>query len=162
VKPLAHTISALSLVIAAGISGAWAPQPEKLDRSALIGPAVQDLQQTQFLAYDVVIDAGTEPLAVYQVEIKDTKGRARIVGIEGGEPGVYNEAPHYDPKAIQGEHAIIGAFTTKDAPTGKVRVARLHVMAEGGTPEFTTTITTAAPGGRKFNATLTIQPVTKS
>ncbi|HYE61061.1 MAG TPA: hypothetical protein VD997_03615 [Phycisphaerales bacterium] len=148
-------VASILLVAAAVVAGAWSPQPEpRVDNTM---PAATT---TEFLAYDVVIDAGSEPLSAWQVEVKDTLKHARIVGIEGGQPGPYSGAPHYDPKAIQGEHVIIGAFTTKDAPTGKVRVARLHVMAEGGTPSFTTTITAAAPGGRAFNATLTIQPHT--
>jgi hypothetical protein len=154
-------LTALLLVAAAAVAGAWAPQPGTTDRNTTVEQPVPAHKQVQFLAYDIVIDSGAEPLSVYQVEIKDRKGHARIVGIEGGEPGAYNEAPYYDPKAIQGDHVIIGAFTTADAPTGKVRVARVHVMAEGGTPDFTTAITTAAQGGRKFNATLTVQPAAK-
>jgi len=155
-----HTLTAVLLILTATIAGAWAPQPANDSRNIVI-PQPIPTRQVQFLAYDILIDSGAEPLAAYQIELKDTQSHARIVGIEGGEPGPYNEAPHYDPKAIQAERVIIGAFTTANAPTGKVRVARLHIMAEGGTPDFATTITTAAPHGRAFTATLTIQPTSK-
>jgi hypothetical protein len=155
-----HTLAALLLVAIAAVAGAWA-QPASDSRNIVVPQPTPPTRQVQFLAYDILIDSGAEPLAAYQIELKDTKSHARIVGIEGGEAGPYNEAPHYDPKAIQAERVIIGAFTTANAPTGKVRVARLHIMAEGGTPDFATTITTAAPGGRAFTATLTIQPTSK-
>lgn len=160
-KGLTHAIAAVLMVGVAAVAGAWSPQQQpatpahERDKAPVQEPS---RQQTQFMAYDIVIDTGTEPLAAWQVEIKDELKHARIVGIEGGQSGAYSQAPHYDPKAIQGEHVIIGAFTTGDAPSGKVRVARLHVMAEGGTPRFATVMTAAAAGGRKFDATLSIQP----
>jgi hypothetical protein len=132
---------------------------------AAISPAPQvrltaqpEARQVVFGAFEVFVDSGDEPLAAYQVEIKDMLGRARIVGIEGGvEP--YTLAPHYDPRAMQREHVIIGAFSTSDKlPRGRVRVARLHIMSEGGEPEFQVVLTTAgAPGGRKINANVTLE-----
>ncbi|HPF39329.1 MAG TPA: hypothetical protein P5081_01195 [Phycisphaerae bacterium] len=87
----------------------------------------------RFVAYDVFIDAGADALAAYQIEISDLSGRAKIVGVEGGETTAFDAPPYYDPKALNGEGRIIlGAFTTEeDGPTGRTRVARLHMQIEG-------------------------------
>ncbi len=139
-------------LICAAVGAAMSPAPRVQVTSQ------PEARQVLFGAFDVFVDSGAEPLAAYQVEIKDTLGRARLVGIEGGvEP--YKPAPHYDPRAMQREHVIIGAFSTAEKlPSGKVRVARLHIMSEGGQPEFQVVLTTAgAPGGRKINANVTLE-----
>ncbi len=114
----------------------------------------------RFAAFDVMVDAGVEGLAAYQVELKDAAGVAKIVGIEGGE-GLYNAAPYYDPAAMQKEHVIIGALSTSAAdglPRGATRVARVHVMVEGGEPRWAAVVMTAgAVGGKKIDATVTVK-----
>jgi hypothetical protein len=61
-----------------------------------------------------------------------------LVGIEGGEGGehaAYAKPAYYDPAALApegGGRVILAAYSTaKDLPTGRTRVARLHVMVEG-------------------------------
>ncbi|HEX2838776.1 MAG TPA: hypothetical protein VHN77_11705 [Phycisphaerales bacterium] len=114
---------------------------------------------TRFTAIDIFIDSGTTPLAAYQLDFtaaapghdEQSSASVKIVGIEGGEPGPYNAAPYYDEHAIQTERVIIGALSTLPAdqlPRGKVRVARIHLMATGAphttTPTCALTLTTAA------------------
>lgn len=128
----------------------FAPQPET-DASR---PAAT------FAAYDVFIDSHNSPLAAWQIEIKDANTKTQIVGIEGGEPGPYAQAPHYDPRAMQHDHALIGAFSTEAAlPTGRTRVARIHILTQG-TPNWNTTVMTAGGAdGRKIDAAVSLQPV---
>ena len=125
-------------------------------------PAEQNTQNApaqdtipRFVALDVVVDVGAAPLAAYQVEIRSTSGNASLVGVEGGEPAPFQEAPYYDPKALQGGRVVIAAFTTETpAPSGRLRVARLHFMVEGK-PEFTSTrITAATVGGGSIDANI--------
>lgn len=108
----------------------------------------------RFAAYDVFVDSGESPLGAWQVDVRApgerNAGSVRIVGIEGGESEAYAKPPKYDPRAIQRDRVIIGAFSTLDAallPTGRKRVARIHVRLEGPegfVPEFEVTLETAA------------------
>jgi hypothetical protein len=109
-----------------------------------------------FRAADVFVDSGNRPLAAYQLEFTASAG-AKIVGIEGGEHAAFKEAPFYDPKAIQHERVIIGAFSTAKAdnlPTGKTRVATIHLQTTGNeSPRYEVKLTAAATvGGKKIPA----------
>ncbi|MCB9852317.1 MAG: hypothetical protein H6819_04415 [Phycisphaerales bacterium] len=115
---------------------------------------------TRFVAYDVFIDAGDTPLAAYQVDINDLSGRTKIVGVEGGESTAFDAPPYYDPKALYNEGRIIlGAFTTNnDGPTGRTRVARLHMQINGEQPaDFDVKVIVAADAdNRDIDADVTI------
>jgi hypothetical protein len=124
----------------------------------------QDDQPTnslRFRAVDIFVDSGTKPLAAYQLEFTAPAG-AKIVGIEGGEHAAFKEAPFYDPKAIQHERVVIGAFSTNAAdklPTGKTRVATIHLQTTGNeTPQFEVQVKTAATmNGKKITVTATAE-----
>src|SRR5512145_190868 len=84
-------------------------------------PAVEE-HRGQFRAVDIYLDAGSTPLAAYQLEFSITNQVAKIAGIEGGEHPAFRTPPHYDPKAMQQERVIIAAFNagkTSDLPTGR-------------------------------------------
>ncbi len=86
----------------------------------------------RFTAVDVYIDAGDRPLAAYQFELSALPGQFKIVGIEGGEHAAFTEPPYYDPAALNRNRVIIAAFNTgNDLPSGKTRVARVHVQVIG-------------------------------
>jgi hypothetical protein len=108
--------------------------------------SVDKSREVRFAIVDIVVDSGTQPLAAYQVLFSAGSG-ARIVGIEGGEPNVFREPPHYDPKAIQGNRVILAAFTlatTEPLPKGKVRVATIHLQIQSGkTPRHQIKLQTA-------------------
>jgi hypothetical protein len=96
-------------------------------------PAAETIR---FMAVDIFVDAKDKPLAAYQLEFTAKAGDVKIVGIEGGEHAAFAEAPFYDPKAMQHERVIIAAFSTEPAtrlPTGKTRVATIHVQVSGQT-----------------------------
>jgi hypothetical protein len=109
--------------------------------------------QEQFMAIDVFVDSGSNPLAAWQVELADTSGRARVVGIEGGEHPAFQEAPYYDPAALQRGRIILGAFHVgDDLPGGRTRVARVHLLVSGGEPELVIAPMVAATrGGRTID-----------
>ena len=54
----------------------------------------------RFQPIDVYVDAGRAALAAWQVELSYDPGRAKLVGIEGGEHPAFSAAPHYDPAAL--------------------------------------------------------------
>jgi hypothetical protein len=107
----------------------------------------------RFVAVDVFVDSGPTPLAAYQVEFTGTTaagGSVTLVGVEGGAHPALAAAPYYDPKALAGGHIIIAAFTTAaDLPSGKTRVARLHLRVEGATPNYAATLVTAGDAAAK-------------
>ena len=114
----------------------------------------------RFEAVDVYVDSGTQALAAYQFELTAKDGKAAIVGVEGGEHPAFKEAPYYDPAALQRDRIIIGAFNTgRDLPTGRTRVARVHLQVSGGEkPVYTVTLNVAASSeGARIPATATVE-----
>jgi len=101
----------------------------------------------RFHAVKVFIDSHDQPLAAYQIDLKSPPG-TRIVGIEGGVSPAFSEPPHYDPRAIQSERVILGAFSTlpqQQLPKGRTRVATIHLQSErDAVPEFEVQAATAA------------------
>ena len=86
----------------------------------------------RFCAVDIYVDSKASPLAAYQLEFTVTNGIAKIVGIEGGEHPAFREPPFYDPKAMQHERVILAAFNTgNELPSGKTRVATIHLQVSG-------------------------------
>lgn len=117
----------------------------------------------RFEAVHVYLDTKSEPLAAYQISVRAIKGDVKIVGIEGGDPAAFKQPPFYDPKAIQQEHVILAAFSTKpksELPKGRIRVATIHVQVTGaGEPEFETKVQAAATAdGTKILSTVSIEP----
>jgi hypothetical protein len=121
-----------------------------------LGQAEKPKAGVKFAAVDVYVDSGASALAAYQVDVKATKGNVAIVGIEGGESAAYSGAPYYDPMAMQHERVILaGLSTAKDLPTGRTRVARVHVQVTGDEKaEWVCTLVTAGgQDGKKIAAT---------
>jgi hypothetical protein len=124
-------------------------------------PAIEE-GRTRFRAVDIYVDAGTTPLAAYQIEFAATNGLARIVGIEGGEHPAFRQPPFYDPKALQHERVIIASFSTApatDLPAGKTRVATIHYQTTGAQPpRFELKLQTAGdPQGNKISAQVSLE-----
>lgn len=119
-----------------------------------------DIAGVRFTYFDVFINAGDAPLGAYQIDIRDLSGKSVIVGVEGGAHDAYKTPPYYDPAALYNEGRIIlAAYTTgDDAPTGKTRVARLHLQIDGEqAPDFDVQLIVAADAdGQEFDATATI------
>ncbi len=93
---------------------------------------------TRFAAVDVFIDPLGTPLGAYQVEFKATHGDVRLVGVEGGTSEAFKKPPYYDPKALQQSRIILAAFSTDSSlPSGRTRVARIHLQIRGHeAPEY--------------------------
>ena len=146
--PLAALIAALALV------GARA-----LGRSPEETPAADPA----FRAVDVILVSSEDALVAYQVEIRYDRERMKIVGLEGGAAAPFSEPPYYDPAGLTAGRIVIAALTTDDenAPRGRFRVARLHVIVEdgGAVPPLTTRLVTAArPGGDRITPDVEILP----
>jgi len=140
---------ALTLVVAQG-----RPTSEPSDAQPALEPS-----SVRFTAIDVHVDSGAQPLAAYQLEFTAIRGDVKLVGIEGGEHAAFASPPYYDPAALMNHRVILAAFNTgHDLPTGKSRVARLHVQISGdATPEYQIKLTVAAsPDGEPVTATASV------
>ena len=120
----------------------------------------------RFRVVDVFIDTQAQPLAAYQVELTAPAGTVRIVGIEGGDPEVFRDPPHYDPLAMQSERVILAAFSTAPEarlPAGRSRVASVHFQVVGDAePSFVVRLHVAASAaGTRIPAQATITPATE-
>ena len=109
----------------------------------------------RFATVEVLIDSGAEPLAAWQLEWSDPSGRASLVGIEGGEHRAFVEPARYDPRALAGGRVVLAAFSlSDDLPSGRTRVARLHLEVRGADPLLGECRLVAAAGaeGRELEA----------
>jgi hypothetical protein len=142
----------------------FSPRSSRLAAAILLLPCLLLLAQSplpqpastslRFATIDLFLDSGQSPLAAWQLEFtgKVDNGKVSLVGIEGGEPQAYSKPAYYDPAALAGENGrvILAAFSTAKAdtlPTGKSRIARLHVAIKGNEnaqPQYTLTIRIAA------------------
>lgn len=121
-------------------------------------PASQ--RASRFTYVDVYIDSGRSPLAAYQFELTADRGKITIVGVEGGEHTAFTEPPYYDTAALQNDRIIIAAFDTGDElPSGRSRVARIHLMVSTDTPPaYRVELTAAADlDGRRIDAKITLE-----
>lgn len=113
--------------LGAGVRGGPAPA----------APAARQEAGARFAYVEVFVDSGDRPLAAYQIELRPAAGSApvQVVGIEGGEHAEFRDAPYYDPAAMMNDHVIIAALSTAEAaalPTGRHRLARVHLRYTGG------------------------------
>jgi hypothetical protein len=114
---------------------------------ALLAPRIAAVEPepsaARFTTVDIIVDAGTDSLAAYQIEII-ADGDAKIVGVEGGDDAAFNAPPAYDPAALQRGRIIVAAFSTRTSlPSGRIRVAVLH-MREAGTVTYHARLMAAA------------------
>lgn len=125
----------------------------------LLGQAAPPAAPT-FGTLDIVVDSQDEPLAAYQLDLRDASGAARIVGIEGGEHPAFREPPRYDPRAIENDRAILAAWSTRPAaelPTDATRLVTVHYMTQGS-PKWELTLVAAGDAeGRRIDATATVR-----
>ena len=114
----------------------------------------------RFTYVDVYVDSGVQPLAAYQFELSVSKGEIAIVGVEGGEHAAFAEPPYYDTAALRNDQIVIAAFETGDElPSGRSRVARIHLMVSTlAPPAYRIELTVAADSdGGRIDAKITLE-----
>ena len=114
----------------------------------------------RFAPLHIYLDSGDRSLAAYQFELKATAGRIEIVGVECGEHKAFSEAPYYDPAARTQDRIIIAAFNTgRDLPTGRTRIATVHLLIKGDVePQYELDLTVAGDAdGEKIPAEITFE-----
>lgn len=116
--------------------------------------------KVRFAPLHIYADAGDLGLAAFQFELKAVAGQVEIVGIEGGEHAAFSEPGYYDPAALANNRIIIAAFSTEaDLPTGKTRIATIHLQITGQTePKYEIELAVAADiEGKEISANITIE-----
>jgi hypothetical protein len=105
-----------------------------------------ETEAVRFAPVHVYIDSGSHSLGAYQFELRTVRGSVKIVGVEGGEHKAYKQPPYYDPAALANNRIKIAAFNTSgELPSGKSRVATLHLMITGSVePEYKLDLTVSA------------------
>ncbi len=114
----------------------------------------------RFAPLHIYLDSGNRSLAAFQFELKATTGQIEIVGVEGGKHKAFSEAPYYDPAALAQDRIIIAALNTgQDLPTGRTRIATIHLQITGETePEYELNLTVAGDAnGNEMPARITFE-----
>jgi hypothetical protein len=117
-----------------------------------------------FTTVDVFVDSDT-PVAAWQVELTERRGAMQIVGIERGDDATFRDPPFYDRVAtMRGatERIVLASYSLSDAaqlPSGKVRIARVHVRATGAAqPDYEARLIAAGTAdGRSIDAQLSLE-----
>lgn len=141
-------------LLLATVTWAFTTQAQPLDDAA-VAP-----QPQRFATIDLIIDTGDAPLAAWQIDLRDARGSAAIVGIEGGEHPAFAEPPYYDPRAMMRNRIVLAAYNTADAaalPQGRTRIATLHLQITGNAePDWQLELITAVDDqGQPITAELT-------
>lgn len=115
----------------------------------------------RFEALQIWIDA-PQPVAAWQFELRDANGHTTIVGVENGDSDAFGNAPYYDRDAVNGgdaERIVVADFSlAEDLPSGYFRLATVHVMVDGGEPDFELTLVTVTDrDGQRIDATVSLR-----
>ena len=95
-----------------------------------------DLSAVRFAALDIYLETA-EPLAAWQFELRESAGRMRVVGVENGDSAAFGGTPYYDLEAVSegaADRIIVADYSMRPAdklPTGRSRIATVHVQLEG-------------------------------
>lgn len=153
-----RAIRSLGVVVAAvlglGVIGLAAAQPGGAGAAGGGQPGAAQ-HGVRFGYVDVFLDSGERGLAVYQVELRASAGDIRIVGVEGGDTAAFAGPPRYDPAALlDGERIVLGDFSTgSPLPSGRVRIARVHLRMDGPPPALVLDLVVAGDaGGERIDA----------
>ncbi len=113
------------------------------------GPSHANGTEVGFAALDIHLESA-QPVAAWQFELSEAGGRMRVVGVENGDIPAFGKAPYYDRKAVndgRAERIIVADFTLRprvELPTGKVRIATVHVRLTGDArPDYVLRLVTA-------------------
>jgi len=103
---------------------------------ALALPLAAAAQDIRFATIDVFLES-EQPIAAWQFELDDRQGIMKVVGVEQGESSAYTRVPYYDREAVslgEADRIIVADYTLADVddlPSGRFRIATIHVMLSG-------------------------------
>ena len=141
---------------------AWARNLALLGIGLVAGAAGGD-SASRFVPLDIYLDSPS-PVAAWQFELEDRNAAMKVVGVENGDSDAFQRAPYYDREAVERDQAdriVVADYSLADEselPSGRVRVATVHLMLDGAA-DFQLELVTAntADGRRIVDATVSLQ-----
>ena len=124
-------------------------------------PGVVGAASPRFLPLDIHLDSPTT-VAAWQFELKDANGAMNVVGVENGGHPAYPRAPYYDREEVERAGApriVVADYSLAEAsrlPSGRVRLATLHLMLDGEPDFHLSLIAAAGPDGGAINASISL------
>lgn len=119
--------------------------------------------KARFVPVEVFLDS-PQPVAAWQFELKDRNASIKVVGVENGGSDVFQRAPYYDREAVtrgDARRIVVADYSLADEselPSGRVRVATLHLMLDGDADFELNLVTATTADGRPIEtATVSLQ-----
>lgn len=121
----------------------------------------------RFSAVDVYLDSAA-PVAAWQFEFGAAGDGMKVVGVENGDSAAFQGTPYYDREAVQAgtaERIIVADYSLAEAaelPSGRTRIATLHLMLEGpaGDDLRLRLVKAVGPAGNPVEVSIELQPST--
>jgi len=118
----------------------------------------------QFAIVDVFV-ASTEPVAAWQIELRERRGAMQVVGIERGDDPTFRDPPFFDRVVLERgvtERLVLASFSLSDAHSAARQlrgVARVHVRTTGAaTADYELRlVAVGAADGRPIDAELSFE-----
>ena len=105
-------------------------------------------QDIGFATVDVFLESD-EPVAAWQFELNGRDGVMKVVGVEQGDSDAFTRVPYYDREAVrlgEADRIIVADYTlaeVDDLPSGRFRIATIHVMLSGSKADLDLNLVTA-------------------
>lgn len=122
--------------------------------------AAEGSGEVRFAALDIYLQTST-PVAAWQFELNSRHGKMQVVGVEGGDSAAFRRAPYYDREAVQlgeADRLVVADYSlasVDELPSGRFRIATIHVMTSGVIDDIELTLITAtAHDGTVIKATI--------
>jgi len=125
--------------------------------AGLLSVAAMGQAKARFVPVEVFLDS-PEPVAAWQFELKDRNASMTVVGVENGGSDVFQRAPYYDREAVtrgDADRIVVADYSLAEEsklPSGRVRVATVHVMLEGDADFELNLVTANTADGRPIEA----------
>lgn len=125
--------------------------------AGLLSVAAIGQAKARFVPVEVFLDS-PEPVAAWQFELKDRNASMTVVGVENGGSDAFQRAPYYDREAVtrgEADRIVVADYSLaeeSELPTGRVRVATVHLMLEGEADFELDLVTANSADGRRIEA----------
>ena len=117
----------------------------------------------RFVPVDIFLDS-PQPVAAWQFELQDRNAAMKVVGVENGDSDAFQRAPYYDRDAVQRgdvDRIVVADYSLaeeSELPSGRVRVATVHIMLVRDADFELTLVTANTADGRPISdATVSLQ-----
>lgn len=122
---------------------------------------------SRFTAVEIYLESA-EPVAAWQFEFGQPGGSMKVVGVENGESAAFHGAPYYDREAVQSgtaDRIVVADYSlaaTAELPSGRTRIATLHLMIDGKDDVgfHLELVKAVAPDGRVLEASIGLRSLT--